>query len=96
MGRDGSPMVLGRYQWNLAGKSVGFSQPDVEYSESTEAAIGVAAVRGRGRHTRFDSGGGANLDGFTTAAPGHSTSCGSGWWTSSSCDTVSRRRVNII
>lgn len=67
---DGVPMVLGRYQWNLLRRSVGFSQSDVEYSPEASATIGVAAMRGRGRHTRYDSSGGADLDGFSTGEPG--------------------------
>ena len=67
---DSTPMVLGRYQWNLLRRSVGFSQSDVEYSPEAAATIGIAAVRGRGRHTRYDSSGGANLDGFSTGEPG--------------------------
>jgi hypothetical protein len=67
---DGVPMVLGRYQWNVFGRSVGFSQSDVEYHPKPAMAIGVAAVSNRGRFTRFSSDGGAQLSGFETGAAG--------------------------
>jgi phosphate-selective porin OprO and OprP len=67
---DGVPMILGRYQWNVFKQSVGFSQSDVEYHETPAMAIGVAGVNNRGRFTRFNSDGGASLDGFETGTPG--------------------------
>ena len=67
---DDVPMVLGRYQWNLARRSVGFSQSDVEYHPQTAAAIGIAAARGRGRYTAYSSDGGTQLDGFDPGLPG--------------------------
>ena len=67
---DGVPMVLGRYQWNVFGRRVGFSQGDVEYHPRPAAAIGVAAAHGRGRYTRYDSSGGAQLEGFEPGVAG--------------------------
>lgn len=64
---DGVPMVLARYQWNPFRRTVGFSQGDVEYHPKPAMTVGVAAVRGRGRYTRYTSDGGAQLEGF---APG--------------------------
>jgi phosphate-selective porin OprO and OprP len=67
---DGVPMLLGRYQWNVFGRSVGFSQGDVEYHAAPAMAIGIAAVRNRGRFTSFGSDGGSQLSGFETGGPG--------------------------
>jgi len=67
---DAVPMVLARYQWNLFKREVDFSQSDVEFHPEPVAAIGIAAVRGVGRYTRYSSDGGAQLEGFETTVDG--------------------------
>jgi len=62
--KDGSPLVMARYQWNFLGRDVGHSQSDIGYSEKPVAAIAVGTARNRSRFTRFSSSGGGNLDGF--------------------------------
>jgi phosphate-selective porin OprO/OprP len=71
--QDGSPMFVGRYQWNFFGREPEFVSSDVEGSEKPEAFIGIAALRNRSRYTRFSTSGGGQLDGFTAGASGQYT-----------------------
>ena len=67
---DGSPMVVARYQWNLLGRDVGYSQSDLKYHEKPAAALSFGTARNRSRYTRFSSSGGGSLDGFEPGALG--------------------------
>jgi phosphate-selective porin OprO/OprP len=67
--KDGSPMIVGRYQWNFFGREPEFSSSDIEGVHKPEAFIGISALHNRSRYTRFSSSGGGQLDGFTAGAP---------------------------
>jgi phosphate-selective porin OprO/OprP len=67
---DDVPMYLARYQWNPLGRDAGFSETDVDYHPKAAGTVGVAVAGVTGRHTRFSSDGGANLDGFEEGQPG--------------------------
>jgi hypothetical protein len=67
---DGGALWVNRLQWNAAGGGVGFSQSDVERTETPAVSIAVASARNRSRYTRFSSSGGGQLDGFGAGEPG--------------------------
>ena len=66
--QDGSPMYVGRYQWNFFGREPEFVSSDVEGTTKPEAFIGVSALRNRSRYTRFSTSGAGQLDGFSAGA----------------------------
>ncbi len=61
---EGTPMVLGRYQWNFLGRDLEFSQSDVEIRKEPAASFAIGAIKNRSRYTRFSSSGGGELEGF--------------------------------
>ena len=67
---DGFPMYLWRYQWNFMRRDAGFTGGDVERHDTPAGSVGVAFLRNRSPFTRFDSDGGAQLEGFEPGAPG--------------------------
>ncbi len=67
---DGFPMYLWRYQWNFMGRDAGFTEGDVERHDTPAGTLGVAFVRNRSPFTRFNSDGGAQLEGFEPGLPG--------------------------
>jgi len=76
-GRDGGsndggrPMLVGRWQWNLLRRELGFSQSDIPRTEETAATLALGAASHRSRFTRFSSdGGGQQLPGFADGQPG--------------------------
>ena len=71
--KDGSPMLVGRYQWNMFGHEPEFASSDIEGAEHPEAFIALTGLRNRSRYTRFSSTGGGQLDGFTAGLPGQYT-----------------------
>jgi hypothetical protein len=58
------PMYLGRWQWNVLGRDLGFSQCDIGLRERPAGSIAVAGATWRGPHTAFSSAGGGQLPGF--------------------------------
>jgi phosphate-selective porin OprO and OprP len=69
LGRDGTgsyqdPLLLARWQWNLLGRVLDFSQSDIGYREQAAASLAAAAATYRGPYTAFSSSGGGQLDGF--------------------------------
>jgi phosphate-selective porin len=74
LGRDGKgdyedPLLLARWQWNLLGRVLDFSQSDVGYREKPAASLAVAGARYEGPYTAFSSSGGGQLDGFAAGIP---------------------------
>lgn len=61
---EGTPMWMGRYQWNFLGRDLEFSQSDVKMRERPAASVAGATVSNRSRYTRFSSSGGGELEGF--------------------------------
>ena len=67
---DGGALWVNRYQWNTLGGGVGFSQSDVERTQTPALSLAVASAHNRSRYTRFSSSGGGQLDGFSAGDPG--------------------------
>ncbi len=63
---EGTPMVVGRYQWNFLKRDLEFSQSDVDIREEPAASLAFGAIRNRSRFTRFSGSGGGELEGFTS------------------------------
>lgn len=70
---DAQPLYLGRYQWNLFGRDLAFSQSDVEHHEKPTASLAVAGAHNQVNATRFSGSGGGNLDGFAAGGDGRYT-----------------------
>lgn len=64
-----SPMLVARWQWNILGRDLGFSQSDITRREEPAATISVGAARNRSAYTRFSSSGGGQLPGFESGDP---------------------------
>ncbi|HRV54575.1 MAG: porin [Flavobacteriaceae bacterium] len=67
---DNHLMYFGRLQWNLLGEDIGFESSDLEFHETPEAIIAVAAVTNRSLYTRFSTSGGGELIGYEDAENG--------------------------
>ena len=67
---DSSMMVVGRYQWHVFGRVLGYAQSDIERSEKPLGTLAIGASRNRSRYTRFSGSGGGQLDGFEPGEPG--------------------------
>lgn len=70
-GRGGSgsvdrPLWLGRWQWNLFGRNLAFSQSDIALREQAAGSIAFSGANYRGPYTAFSSAGGGQLAGFAT------------------------------
>jgi hypothetical protein len=63
-------MWVVRYQWNLLGRELGFSQSDIEGKKKPEASMAAGAVWNRSPFTSFSSSGGGELPGFEVGAAG--------------------------
>lgn len=70
---DAHPMYLARYQWNIFGRDLAFSQSDVEHHEKPAATLAAAGAIDQTNVTRFSGSGGGNLDGFAAGGPGRYT-----------------------
>ncbi|MEE4244592.1 MAG: porin [Kangiellaceae bacterium] len=57
-------MVMARLQWNMTGRTIGFSQTDFERTDKPTASLALATMRTKGPCTRWSSDGCGNLDGF--------------------------------
>ncbi|HSG87785.1 MAG TPA: porin [Pseudomonadales bacterium] len=64
--RGDDPMLVGRWQWNFLGRTLGFAQSDTDMRERPAASLAFAGAHVRGPYTRFSSGGGGQLDGFSS------------------------------
>ncbi len=64
---SGEALFLARYQWNVLGRLLPFSQSDIQRRDPAAASIALAGVYGQTRYTRFSSNGGGQLPGY---APG--------------------------
>ena len=62
---DADGLWLGRLQWNIHGRVLGFSQSNLSQREQRAGSVVVSAVSGKSRYTRFSSAGGGQLDGYT-------------------------------
>ena len=67
---DENLLYVGRFQWNPLNGGTDFSGSDTKISEKPRLSLALAAATNTSQHTRFSSGGGGNLDGFSTGAPG--------------------------
>lgn len=67
---DSRLMWVVRYQWNLLGRELGFSQSDIEGKKKPEASLAAGAVWNRSPFTSFSSSGGGELPGFEVGAAG--------------------------
>lgn len=57
-------LVLARYQWNVLGRVLAFSQSDIQRQDPAAASIALAGVYGQTPYTRFSSSGGGQLPGY--------------------------------
>jgi phosphate-selective porin len=66
---EGQPMWLARWQWNLFGRELPFTESDLQRRKQPHASLAAAALGNRSRYTRFSQSGGGALPGFpdTTA-----------------------------
>lgn len=60
---------LGRLQWNVHGRVLGFSQSALGRPEKPVGSLAIAAVSGKSGFTAFSSNGGGQLPGFENGAP---------------------------
>jgi hypothetical protein len=67
---DSHMMWVARYQWNLLGRELGFSQSDVEGVKKPEASLAVGLVDNRSPYTSFSSSGGGELPGYAPGVAG--------------------------
>jgi len=63
-------LYLARYQWNVLGRVLPFSQSDIQRRDPAAASIAIAGVYGQTRYTRFSSKGGGQLPGYETGDQG--------------------------
>lgn len=61
---DTTPMVFGRWQWNIFQSVLPFSSSDITRHQNPAASLSVAAASGRSAFTKFSSEGGEDLVGF--------------------------------
>ncbi|MFT7521211.1 MAG: phosphate-selective porin OprO/OprP [Kiritimatiellia bacterium] len=62
---DDNLMYAGRLQWNFLGRDLGLRQTDVERTEKPTGSLALGGATHTGKATRWSSGGGGNLDGFS-------------------------------
>jgi phosphate-selective porin len=67
---DTHPMWVARYQWNLLGRELGFTQSDLEGKKKPHAAVAGGFVSNRSPYTSFSGSGGGALPGFTVGGAG--------------------------
>jgi phosphate-selective porin OprO and OprP len=67
---DAHPMWVVRYQWNLLGRELGFTQSDIEGRKKPHASLAGGFVSNRSPYTSFSGSGGGALPGFEVGAPG--------------------------
>ncbi|MDX2416504.1 MAG: porin [Xanthomonadales bacterium] len=63
---DGKALWLARYQWNLLGRVLPFSQSDIKRINPPAASVAIAGIYGHSRYTRFSGAGGGDLPGYET------------------------------
>ena len=63
----GSSMLMARYQWNIFGKVLPFSQSDIKRRDTPHASLAFAAAGGKSRFTRFSGAGGGQLEGYANS-----------------------------
>ena len=63
-------LVLARYQWNVLGRVLPFSQSDIDRQDPAAASIALAGVYGQTPYTRFSSSGGGQLPGYEKGVQG--------------------------
>ncbi|WP_279244228.1 porin [Candidatus Litorirhabdus singularis] len=61
---------MGRYQWNIGGRKLAFSQSDIKRHNPGAGSVALGLVHGKSSYTSFSSAGGGQLPGFTTSSPG--------------------------
>jgi len=61
---SGDILYLARYQWNVLGRVLPFSQSDLKRRDPAAASIALAGVYGETPYTRFSSSGGGQLPGY--------------------------------
>lgn len=66
---DADGLWLGRLQWNVHGRVLGFSQSALGRPAEPTGSVAIAAVTGKSGFTAFSSGGGGQLPGFEQGAP---------------------------
>ena len=59
-----TPMVFGRWQWNIFQQVLPFSRSDISRHEKPTASLAVAAASNRSAYTKFSTSGGTQLPGF--------------------------------
>jgi hypothetical protein len=66
---DAKGLWLGRLQWNVNGRVLGFSQSATGRPAKPAGSIAIAAISGKSGFTAFSSSGGGQLPGFSNGAP---------------------------
>ncbi|MGJ5640935.1 porin [Formosa sp. S-31] len=67
---DQNLMYVGRLQYNLFGRELGFSGSDTDFHDKFTGLIAVAAATNRSPYTRFSTSGGGQLEGFEDGVDG--------------------------
>lgn len=67
-GDGGRPMVVGRYQWNLDGEVLPFSQSALKGYTEPRSALAFVFASNDSPYTRFSSTGGGQLPGYSTGS----------------------------
>jgi len=62
--RGGDPMIMVRWQWQMLGENVPFTQSDWEFTQRAALSLSLAGARVRGPYTRYSTSGGGQLSGF--------------------------------
>ncbi len=63
---DNTPMVFGRWQWNIFQRVLPFTRADITRSQNPLASLSVAAATNKSAFTKFSSAGGSELPGFSS------------------------------
>ncbi|WP_224484310.1 OprO/OprP family phosphate-selective porin [Robertkochia aurantiaca] len=63
-------MYVGRLQWNVFGRELGFTGSDLSITKKPEGIIAFAGVTNRSPYTRFSTSGGGQLVGFEDGVEG--------------------------
>lgn len=67
---DSSPMLFGRWQWNMSRRVLPFSRSDLKRHPEPTGSVAIALATNRSGFTRFSTDGGGQLPGYTTGQDG--------------------------
>lgn len=67
---DGNLLYVGRFQWNVLGRTFEMSGSDIERTEKPTLVVAMAGATNRSPYTRFSQSGGGELQDYPTGLPG--------------------------